>query len=256
MRMRRLGRFSRTTGHNTLRTQPGARYHSSARTMATLPRFGVVTLQFGELMYFHYTNYVNTRYCRRHGLPYCVQGKGMERDRHPVWFKVKAALDHLPNFDYLLFLDADAMFIDHERHVEILLAHLGPDNVLLIGSDRACADWGFDDSEANTGVFLLKNVPLAQRLLADWWNLPVDDPDVAFRWPVDQLGFNRHIFGSYRQHIAFVDYRILNGIDGDFIYHVMHEDEVSKTLLLEQRRDALVARYDWPVTLRQRDCGV
>ncbi len=213
---------------------------------ATSPQgIHVVTLQFGNLPYFPFSTEVNYRYCVRHRYPFAVATPGSARDRHPIWYKIKAILDELPRAGYVLFVDADAVFVDHEQPAETLLRHMGSDHVLMVADNRPKREQSSQDEQANVGVMLVKNDPFALELFAEWWQLPTQDPSVAFTWPCDEAAFNKHLLGRYRSRIALVDHRILNGIDGDYIRHFLYPQVDQKTEGIARERHRLAARYGW-----------
>ena len=156
----------------------------------------VLTLHFGEAPYLQISHEINERYCRRYGLEFVV---GAPRDdrRHPLWSKVPLALEALRDCDALLHIDGDAVFVDHGRGPELLVERLAQERSMLIGED-------FTSGVANTGVWLVRNTSEGRAILRDWSRAPDLDPSLAFRWPVDEAGFNEQILPRYRNAIDLV----------------------------------------------------
>jgi hypothetical protein len=44
--------------------------------------------------------------------------------------------------------------------------------------------------------------PASRDILAAWHRVPIDDPETAKTWPVDELGFNRHVLPRFAERIA------------------------------------------------------
>jgi len=155
----------------------------------------VVTLQFGALPYFEDSTAINAAYCARHGIAWRVCGAVELTDRHLVWSKVAIVAQALKTADQVLFLDADAVFVDHASPPADLLALLGR-KALLFGLDAA--------GQANTGIVLARRSEATTRILSDWWKVPTHDNRHAFRWPLEQGALNRNIIGRHRDALALV----------------------------------------------------
>ncbi len=156
----------------------------------------VVTLHFGELPYFTDSSAVNAEYCALHGYSWSEAGAVENAGRHPVWSKVYLLASKLALFDAVLYIDADAVFVDHATGLEPLLEKLGR-KALLFGTDRS--------GQANTGFILARQCDAAFRILGDWWNVPNFDPKHAHRWPLEQGALNRHVVGKHRHDIELVE---------------------------------------------------
>jgi len=196
----------------------------------------VATLQFGALPYFPISTEINRRYCERHGLEFVVRGPVEAPDRHPVWSKVAIALDLLERDELVLVLDADAIFADHDASPDFLTRHLNG-SAMLIGADGT--------GSANTGAWLVRRGPEAFSILNAWWYAPRRDAAVAYRWPLDQAGFNRYVLGKFSSSIAFPKLAELDLVSGSFIHHVMARSVEQKTRALARARAELGLRHGW-----------
>ena len=207
-------------------------------------RFGVVTVQFGDLPYFEHSSAINRIYCERHGYEFVVVTPRLApEDRTIHWLKVKAVLDALPHYDFVLWMDADAWVHDHTRRLEDQLVSRGAAvTEILIGTNRLNQEVGWGDDRANTGVFLVRNTPLARHILEEWWHVPYHDPETARTWPVDQAGFNRHLLPRWSPagRVLLIDYRHLNGLDGEFIRHAMGQPMSSRVQLLKVAHEQII----------------
>ena len=207
-------------------------------------RVGVVTLQFGDLPYFGHSSAINRIYCERHGYEFEVVTPRLAPDDRTIhWLKVKAVLDALPHYDFVLWMDADAWVHDHTRRLEDQLVPRGAAvTEILIGTNRLNQDVGWGDEGANTGVFLVRNTPLARHILEEWWHVPYHDPETARTWPVDQAGFNRHVLPRWSPtgRVLLIDYRHLNGLDGEFIRHAMGQPLSSRVQLLKVAHEQII----------------
>ncbi|CAK0849564.1 unnamed protein product, partial [Prorocentrum cordatum] len=149
---------------------------------------------------------VNEAYCQKHGyefrrvLPAPEDMAALAGGRHSAWAKVALMLHLLggdvpegarriagpaaaEGVEYVVWVDADAMFLDHDRRLEhyVDAAH-GAD--FVIGEDMA------DTDLLNTGLFLCRaGCAWARELLARWWR----DSDPRWHHEVcwDQTGLCR-----------------------------------------------------------------
>jgi hypothetical protein len=197
----------------------------------------VATLLFGELPYFRYTQAINRLYCRRHGYSYKIIRPPRQVQRCPIWFKVSGVAALLPSANFVLFMDADAYFVDHAKSLESLIHEQMEGATLLIGTDRRDETFAWSDSDANTGVFLIRRAEEAFGILADWWDAPLKyDKKWLWAWPPEQAAFNRYVrTGRYADRIKVVRYSYMNGADGPFIRHLVAVSDHKRLALL---RDA------------------
>ena len=99
------------------------------------------------------TSPINKRYAEYHKADYILHKQKFNHNRHPAWNKIYSTLDLLRSgkYDYILFVDGDAVVIDITRNLFDLgfndpnvLLHLGDDNQ----REKKFA--------VNTGVYLVK----------------------------------------------------------------------------------------------------
>lgn len=172
--------------------RPEAHAQNDRRLAVTL---SVVTLQFGELPYFADSSAVNAAYCARHGLRWSICPAVPATDRHPVWSKVRILAEEIERSPFALFLDADAVFVDHSFDPRRLIGALGG-KALLLERDAS--------GQANTGIMLARAGATARAILEEWRSVPERDSTHAFRWPLEQGAFNRHVVGRHSHAIELV----------------------------------------------------
>ena len=97
-------------------------------------------------------------YCQRHGYAHVAACENLEPARHPVWSKMKLLLRHLPEFDWMLWLDADALIVNRDITLESFVDSSAD---LIVTADH---------NGLNAGVFLLRNSPAAARFLELAWD--------------------------------------------------------------------------------------
>ena len=203
-------------------------------------RILVATLAFGDPAYFPYALAINQHYCSMHGYDLRIVDACADRSRLPVWGKVSGVRSLLSLADYVLFLDADAYFVDHQLSIESLIRGHLQTACVLMGTDRRDKNYAWSDVNGNTGVFLVRNCELAQEILGTWWRAPTHyDRRWLRKWPPDQAAFNYVVRPLFREDaIRVIPYQYMNGRDGGYIRHLigMSTDERVRILRHEVSR--------------------
>lgn len=204
-------------------------------------RIIVATLAFGELPYFPFAREINEKYCRAHGYSFEVIASCEDDNRSSIWGKVSGVRTLLATADFVLFLDADAYFFNQEKSIESLISEHMLDASFVIGTDRRDQEFAWSDFNANTGVFIVKNDNLGQRILDSWWSAPMHfDRRWLWKWPVEQGAFNyivRQLFDQ--RNINVIPYHYINGRDGSFIRHLVGMSNVERVTMLKKEVDRL-----------------
>lgn len=104
----------------------------------------------------------NRYFCKEQGVDFIHSSERTLQDLRPHWERIPLVKKHLPNYDYVLWVDGDAHVTGKP------LVELVGQNHLLIGKD---IDREPDLHRVNSGVFLLKNTPWSFKLLDEWLKL-------------------------------------------------------------------------------------
>jgi hypothetical protein len=195
-------------------------------------RIKIVQYMHGNLQYFPWSETINRRYCERHGYKYILSREKPRQDRYVNWHKIPVILNELKDCDYLLFVDADAIFYSQELTVEEELISLLEDKKFLLARDGVCEQNRWNFGSENTGVLLMK-VDVAVRELLEAWDRSSEDHEWSrWNWPCEQGRFGdviREQFASIIQTVE--DYYRLNGLHGLYIRHYMgvsNEERLAK----------------------------
>jgi hypothetical protein len=107
----------------------------------------------------------NKEYCKRHNYDFLFCGEEcFDQSRPPSVSKLIAIKNNLNNYDFLLWIDADAAIVNPELRLEELFEpHLDCGNDLIITRDAA--------NNINAGVFLLRNCAWSYALIDKLWNM-------------------------------------------------------------------------------------
>jgi len=97
-------------------------------------------------------------YAKRHGYELVlVSGENIDPSRPAAWSKFKALAEHLNRFDYILFVDVDALVMNFDVRLQDLVST----NKDIFMTE----DW----NGLNTGVFIIRNSPWGHWFLKEAW---------------------------------------------------------------------------------------
>jgi len=127
----------------------------------------VVQFYTDNVAYGPYSEAINSKYCEEKGYTYFCEKNSTKirtslEDRSPHWYKIKLIREILNTdiFNYILFLDADAIISDFNQEIEDFI----DDEFNMVFAE----DIGHHSS-MNTGVFLVKNSEWSKNFLDTWW---------------------------------------------------------------------------------------
>jgi len=111
--------------------------------------------EYGDL-----TREINELYCKKHGLELICGREKRYENRHPAWERLPLILEHLNNYDYLVWIDSDAFFYYHSTNIiDFIQSNPGPD--FLFSQDLG-------NQNLNTGIFVVKNTNYSYFFLHKW----------------------------------------------------------------------------------------
>lgn len=94
------------------------------------------------------------RYCAMHGFEYIVFESTMDKTRHTYWSKILAVQKVLPEYDWVVWHDTDALLWNDSVDIRCFTEAENVD--FLVQEDR---------NGLNSGVFLVRNSPWSERFL-------------------------------------------------------------------------------------------
>ncbi len=200
------------------------------------PRIKVVQYMYGESCYFPWSRYINERYCQRHGYMYTVSNeKPLQTDRHLIWHKVTTMIQNLHDCDYLLLVDADAIFYSQELKIEQELLPLMDGKLFLFAQDVVSERTRWTPGYPNAGAILIKNSGQSHEILRAWDDVTRYDMEVRWQWPLEQLGLWRHILPKYGEYFHIhEDYYMIHSLYSMFLRHFCSmSDEMRRKKMIE-----------------------
>lgn len=144
----------------------GSKVNPAAETSAPLlelgvkrgTRFAILTLCDANAGYICTASAANKRqYATLHGYDLIVSTEVADRSRPAAWSKILEVRKHLPQYDWLMFIDVDTLIMNPEVRLE----DIADDSV-----DQVIAA---DHNGVNSGVWLVRNTPWMMWFLDELW---------------------------------------------------------------------------------------
>ena len=129
-------------------------------------KIGVCTLTIGEEFKKGVALCIKsiTDYCERHSYTLINDESIVKLGREPYWNKVLLLEKYLPDYDYLVWIDADMMIMNPSIKLESLIVNYLCDKDMMLATD--CGD------QINTGCWFVKNSDYSKMILRLIYNLP------------------------------------------------------------------------------------
>jgi hypothetical protein len=126
---------------------------------------------YGKCDYGDFASLNHHEYANKHGYSYVkkIVNNDDYQDWHPTWIKIDVLKTYLPIFDYVVWIDSDAVFYNQDVKIEDFIE----DNIDLVipklELDRVSGNvW----TNTTTGFMIWKNSEWSRSVLDELWNDP------------------------------------------------------------------------------------
>jgi hypothetical protein len=183
-------------------------------------KVGVCTLSIGKEFKYKVEFCLKSieLYCEKHNYD-LINDDSVADDREPLWNKIRLIEKYLPNYDYIVWIDADILIMNTDITLEYLIHNYLVNKELLV-----CQDIGM---YANTGFMLIKNTEYMLRLLNTIYALP-ELAGIHHEQGVLTTLFKRNALGIQKRMILVpvLEQRLCNSAmcnyePGDFLIHFL-----------------------------------
>lgn len=169
--------------------------------------------QYGDMNYD-----INKLYCEKYGYDIIRSDVCHYFDRKPHWERIPLMLKHLDNYDYCIWIDADAFFyIDAPPITDVIREF--PNESFILSKDMDNKQPKQENCILNSGFFIAKNTPETKKILKEWgtskelydnrYGYIVRGTTVLFHdQGVLRLMYDKNLFGI-RDISAVIDYGVL-----------------------------------------------
>ena len=128
---------------------------------------------YGKCDYGDFASLNHHEYSNKHGYSYIKKIVKNEdySDWHPTWIKIDVLKKYLPLYDYVVWIDSDAVFVNQDIKIEDLIND-GVDLVIpKLEMDRVSGNvW----THTTTGFMIWKNSEWSNNILNTLWSEPKD----------------------------------------------------------------------------------
>ena len=204
-----------------------------------MPKVLIYTVSYGNPPpeYVSLACTINKRYADAHG--YEFQEFVLDKDfpRHPAWGRVWYLKEKLEGYDYMLYIDGDAFFVNQAVSLEKYITYMDDSPVCgLFARDQMLDHKVFHSDKPNAGVFLFSRKNNGKKISDLWWDVPNDasyegtlydsnrylsHKDTLQHHPYEQLAL-WFLWERHSRSFRFVkNYKELNGLDGTFVRHLI-----------------------------------
>ena len=102
---------------------------------------------------------INKKYCDKNNIELIRCNKRRHSNRHPAWERIPLILEYINDYDYIMWIDADAHFyIDSKNIMDLINANTSYN--FIFSKDISVA--------INTGCFIVKNTQYSIDFLTKW----------------------------------------------------------------------------------------
>lgn len=184
-------------------------------------KIAIAQFYTNNVPYAKFTKEINKKYCDNHGYIYINENDTKKiitllEGRSITWYKphlIKDVLNSIPDVDYVLFLDIDAVITNHDKKIEDFITS---DFSIMMTND-------YGPSLVNAGVMFVKNDDFSKKFLDDWWQICEEYPQYKTGLWHDQTCIGLlHQRIENKEKFLIVSNHILNSSvynRGEFIFH-------------------------------------
>lgn len=124
-------------------------------------KIGVIMFYDDEIKDYGELNYkINQKYCEKYNLDLIFSNEKKYSNRHSAWERLPLILDNISNYDYLIWIDADAFFYNDANNI-VDIINKNTDTNFIFSKD-------IGNKNINTGFFIVKNTPYSIDFLTKW----------------------------------------------------------------------------------------
>lgn len=216
-------------------------------------------------MYAHKATLINYMYAARHGYNFIVERCPRPEDLSTpwmwdhkneylfVWSKPTLIRKHLPFYDYILFIDSDAIVVDPAKTVEQFIAqHMTTESIIAAQDCKKTGDC-WDPLNLNTGVMLVKKSPATLQLLDDWFAATNNlCKHTLYDHPREQQCLNLlRKSEKYRGQIKILPITQMGGYDGTWIQHYAAMPKANREVIITNFLNKEIKSFMQPETQAQ-----
>lgn len=135
-----------------------------------------------------YSIAINKKYAEKHGYDFVILNKPYDKNVTHAWQKIPAMIELLQKYDFVMYIDTDAIFYKQDLKIERLFKKYSGD--ILVCSDKKNSDGKY---LVNGGVVIAKKSKKTIDILKFWWDLRYKYKEFAFeQWALSDIVKNKY----------------------------------------------------------------
>ena len=174
---------------------------------------------------------INKLYCEKYNLDLILSKEKTYKDRHSAYERLPLILKHIKDYDYIVWIDADAFFyINSNNIIDIINSN---SNTNFICSN----DIG--NNNINTGIFIVKNSQYSIDFLTKW----AYDEELYINNPYPTWWDQGVLINMINQNILDINQNLIK-YDYGVLQHFYEHDKLDKTYIYHIAGRNTDIRYD------------
>ncbi|CAE7329529.1 unnamed protein product [Symbiodinium sp. KB8] len=143
-------------------------------------QIGIVTVHTENIgQYANITGERNRLYAQRHDYGFHIETNVIDKSRMPHWSKIHAVLRHLCEYDFVFWVDADAMFYDQHVRIEDVVPVGDVEKHIWLQHHSQDFPSSIRKELFDTGTVLFRSSPWTRQFLLEWYFYPpCQDPEI------------------------------------------------------------------------------
>lgn len=189
--------------------------------------------------YSQYTVDVNRSWCKKQGYDFFVFKKSSIPSLPINFSKIEYAIQLIDSkkYDYIMYIDADAMIIQKEYDIRNLIEkYMDGLSSIMFGEDCFGPNDCSKPGKINSGVFIVKSNNIGKSVLKSWLDSSINKCNWCVnKFPSCQLVFTHCVFPKWFWTVRIIPFNIMNGYKASLlIKHMMAMDDIKRTSIIKE----------------------
>jgi len=162
---------------------------------------------------------INKKYCEKYGFDIILSNSKTYTNRHSAWEKLPLLLSNISNYDYLVWIDADAYFYKDAKSI-VDFININPNANFIFSND-------ISGKNINSGIFIIKNTQYSIDFLNKW----AYDEELYVKFSFPPIWWEQAVlFHMFYQNILNIQENCIL-LDYGVLQHFYENDKNDKTLV-------------------------
>jgi asparagine synthase (glutamine-hydrolysing) len=168
---------------------------------------------------------LNKKYCDKYSLDLILSHEKKYDNRHPAWERLPMILKYISEYEYLIWIDADAFFYsDAENIMDII--EKNKEASFIFSKDFEIAQDRLEEN-INTGIFIIKNTKYSYSFIEKW----AYDEDLYIKNSYPHWWDQGVLMDMYDNNVMDIQNNSIC-LDFGILQHFNKEEIISKQLVL------------------------